>query len=241
MNESFLNYHSKLHSFHLFSIQHLITIGIIVGVCTILFVFRNVFNDIGNRNLFRFLMVFLLLISDILQQIWFIQQKAWSLKTALPLQLSDLVVLLAIIMLMTKGELLFKFLYFSGLGSSIQAILTPDLGNYSFPHFQYIEFFILHGGVLVACLFILWAYHYKPTIHSLWASTFIINVYGAGVFFLDKKLKANYLYLFKKPSSGSLLDFLGPWPWYLLTMDLAMILIFYIIYSPIILRKKFND
>ncbi|WP_191275135.1 YwaF family protein [Neobacillus kokaensis] len=229
---AYFQFHSKLDSFRLFSMEHLVTIAIIIILCILPFVTRNQYKKDGKRRLFRFPLAFLLLISDVLQHLWLVEENAWSIKRDLPLHLSDLVVILAIIMLLTKSNKLFQFMYFAGIGSSIQAILTPNLGRYSFPHFQYIEFFISHGGVILACMFMIAAFNYRPTIRALWVTVLIVNLYAACVFFLNKLLGSNYLYIMKKPKTPSLLDYLGPWPWYLLSMEIVMIVSFYILYIP---------
>jgi hypothetical integral membrane protein (TIGR02206 family) len=177
-------------------------------------------------------------VSDASEHLWLINENAWSIRRDLPLQLSDLVVILAIVMLLTSSYKIFQFMYFAGIGSSIQAILTPDLGKFSFPHFRYIEFFVAHGGVVLACLFMVVAFNYRPTIRSMWVTILIVNLYAACVFFLNKFLGANYLYIMKKPGTASLLDYLGPWPWYLLSMELVMILSFYILYIPFRIKRK---
>ena len=226
----YFQYHSKLDSFRLFSMGHLLTIGIIIFLCILLFVLRKM-------RFFQFFLAYLLVASEVSQHLWLIIEKAWSIKRDLPLQLSDLSVLLAIVMLLVRSEKLFQFLFFAGLGSSIQAILTPDL-QFSFPHFQTIEFFVSHGGVVLACLFMVVAFRYRPTIRSMWVTILIVNLYAAGIFFLNKILGANYLYIMKKPGNASLLNYLGPWPWYLLSMELVMILSFYLLYSPFWIKKS---
>lgn len=235
MHEYF-RYHSKLDSFRLFSVGHLMTIGVIFFLCILLIVLRNELKKNGKRRLLRLSLASLLVVSEASQHLWLMGEKAWSIKRDLPLQLSDLSVLLAIVMLFVRSNKLFLFLYFAGLGSSIQAILTPDL-RFSFPHFQTIEFFVSHGGVVLACLFMAMAFPYRPTIKSMWMTILIVNLYAAGVFFLNKVLGANYLYIMKKPRNASLLDYLGPWPWYLLSMELVMILSFYLLFSPFWIKK----
>jgi hypothetical integral membrane protein (TIGR02206 family) len=236
--QKFFQFHSKLDSFRLFSVEHLLTIGIILVLCIPLFVFRKDLKQKRKRRLFRFSLAFFLLFSDALQHLWLVYENAWSIKRALPLQLSDLAVVLAIVMLLTRSYKLFQFLYFAGFSSSIQAILTPDLHKFSFPHFEYIEFFVSHGGVVLACLFMVVAFNYRPTIRSMWVTILIVNLYAVCVFFLNKLLGANYLYIMKKPESASLLNYLGSWPWYLLSIELVMILSFYILYSPFWIKRK---
>ncbi|WP_088011336.1 TIGR02206 family membrane protein [Gottfriedia acidiceleris] len=236
--ERFFQFHSKLGPFRLFSLNHLLTIGIILILVVLLFVFRKQIQESRKKRLLRFSLAFLLFANESLFHIWLVYKNAWSLKTGLPLELSDITVILAIIMLVTNSYRVFQFMYFAGLASSIQAILTPDLGHYSFPHFRYFEFFVSHGGVVLACLIMVVASKYRPTIPSLWVTVLIVNLYAACVFFINKSLKANFMYLMKKPENASLLDYLGPWPWYLLSAELVMIVSFYILYSPFWLKRK---
>lgn len=238
--QPFFQFHSKLDSFRIFSREHLLTIGIILALIVLLFTIRKLLQEQGKKQLFRFSLAFLLFTSEACYQLWLVYENAWSVKKALPLQLSDLAVILAIVMLLTNSFKLFQFMYFAGLGSSIQAIMTPDLGRYSFPHFQYIEFFVSHGGVVLACLFMVVAYKYRPTFPGMWMTALIINLYTGFVFLLNKWLGADYLYIMKKPENASLLDYLGPWPWYLLSLELVMIVSFYLLYSPFWLKKKLD-
>lgn len=234
--QAFFQYHSKLHPFRLFSVEHLITIGIIFVLCIFLFIFKNKLKEIGKS--IGLILSILLMISEGTQQLWLLYEHAWTWKRALPLQLSDLAVILAIIMLLTKSYKLFHFMYFAGLGSSIQALLTPDLGKYSFPHFQYFEFFVSHGGVVLACLFMVMVFRYRPTTPSMWVTILIVNLYSGLIFFLNKWWGTNYLYMMQKPRVPSLLNYLGPWPWYLLSLEMVMILSFYILYIPFWIKKE---
>ena len=236
--KEFFQFHSKLDVFHPFSVEHLMTMAIILILCILLFVFRKKLKEKRGRRLFRFSLAFLLLAANVLYHLWLIYEHAWSAKMALPLHLSDLAAILAIVMLLTKNYRIFQFMYFAGLGSSIQAILTPDLDRFSFPHFQYIQFFVSHGGVVLACLFMVVAFNYRPTIRSMWVTILLVNIYAGCVFFLNKLLASNYLYIMKKPGVSSILNYLGPWPWYLLSLELVMILSFYILYSPFWIKRK---
>jgi hypothetical integral membrane protein (TIGR02206 family) len=234
--ETYFQIHSKLDSFHLFSVSHLLTLGIIFALCLLLFVTRNEVRK-KQRN-YRFLLASILFMGDFSQHFWLIHERAWSAKSDLPLHLSDLAVILAIAMLLTSSNKLFQFMYFAGLGSSIQAILTPDLGKFSFPHFRYFEFFISHGGVVLACLFMVFVFKCKPTLRSMWVTVLIVNLYAVCLFFINKAIGSNYLYIMKKPENASILNILGPWPWYLIPMEVVMILSFYILYSPFWIKKK---
>lgn len=206
------------------------TLAVIAVLAILLFLFRQTVKRPKLSKFLRYLFVFLLLGSQIGYQIWMIAAGRWSVRTSLPLQLSDLSVYLSAIMLVTKSRKLFVFLYFVGIGSSIQALATPDLGMFSFPHIRYILFFISHGSVFLSCLLMTVIGTYRLRQRSLWVTVLIVNVYGVCIYLLDRWLGANYMYLTKKPGGSSLLDVLGPWPWYIVSAEAITIACFYILY-----------
>lgn len=187
------------------------TLAIISLLAILLFLFQDEVKQPRASRFLRSLFVFLLLGSQIGYQIWMVATDRWSVRTSLPLQLSDLSVYLSAIMLVTKSRKLFVFLFFVGIGSSIQALATPDLGMFSFPHIRYILFFISHGSVFLSCLLMAVIGTYRMGQRSLWVTVLLVNVYGVCIFLIDRWLGANYMYLTKKPGGSSLLDVLGPW------------------------------
>lgn len=233
---TFFHYHSKLAPFRAFSGEHLVTLALIFVLCMFLFVFEKKVKE--KQPFFRYSLALLLLASEGSYHIWLIFTHAWSAKKALPLHLSDLAVILAIVMLLTKSDRVFQFMYFAGLASSIQAILTPDLYKYSFPHFRSIQFFVSHGGVILACLLMVAALDRRPTSRAMWVTILFVNLYAACVFFVNTLLGSNYLYIMEKPRMSSLLNYLGPWPGYLLSLEAVMVLSFSILYSPFWIKRK---
>ncbi|MDY0938583.1 TIGR02206 family membrane protein [Priestia megaterium] len=231
----FFTCHPVQHSFQLFSVEHLVTLAIIVVIGACIFLCRK---QLRRKMCVFGLLSFVLIASEVAYQAWEIGCHQWSAKTSLPLQLSDIVVLLAAVMLITKSRFLFYFVYFAGISSSVQAMITPDLGGYAYAQFRYVQFYVSHGGVVLACCVLIATCRYQPTFRSLWVSVLFVNLYGAFIYIMNRLIGANYLYMMKKPGHASLLDILGPHPWYLVWVEGIMILSFLVLYLPFWIHKK---
>lgn len=138
----------------------------------------------------------------------------WTVRYDLPLQLTDAVSLAAIIALLTRQRLFIELVYFWALSASLQAVLTPDLGS-SFPSVFYFTYFLYHlGSIVAACLLVFGCrlYPRRGAIRQVYMLTLAFAALsGLG----DVITGGNYMYLRTKPSHGSLLSVMGPWPLYI--------------------------
>jgi len=58
------------------------------------------------------------------------------------------------------------------------------------------------------------------------------------VFGLNMLLGSNYMYLAHKPATASAIDFLGPWPLYLLWLELIALALFLLMALPFVKRGR---
>ena len=137
-----------------------------------------------------------------------------ELATALPLQLCDTAIFVAALALLLRTQLLVEVTYFWGLAGTIQALITPDLPQH-FPSFPFFQYYVAHGGIVAAALFLVVGLGRWPRRDAVLRVLVITVAYVFVVGAIDAATGANYLYLRSKPASGSLLDLLGPWPWYI--------------------------
>ncbi|QKE75167.1 TIGR02206 family membrane protein [Arthrobacter citreus] len=144
--------------------------------------------------------------------------------------------------LITKNYKIYDIIYFWGLAGAIQSVITPDM-KYAFPHFKYIQFFITHGGIILSICYMTYIFGYTPTFRSLIKSFLYLIMLAIPIYLLDYFIKGNYLFLRAKLPGANLLDFFGPWPYYLIVLGLLQIPYFLILYSPIHLinNKKKNN
>jgi hypothetical integral membrane protein (TIGR02206 family) len=103
-----------------------------------------------------------------------------------------------------------ELLWFWALTASLQATLTPDLAQ-SFPDVRYFTYFVTHGGALVAVVVL----RALPQPGGMWRACAATLAWTALAAIGDVVTGGNYMFLRHKPSHGSLLDVMGPWPVYI--------------------------
>ncbi|MCI0366299.1 MAG: TIGR02206 family membrane protein, partial [Phycisphaerales bacterium] len=110
-------------------------------------------------------------------------------------------------------------------------LLTPDLWE-PFPSFSTVQFFIAHGLVVVAVLFLTWTGQMRPRPGSVLRAMLAVNVFAGAVGSFNLIFGTNYMYLRRKPENPSLLDIMGPWPWYILSAQAIALALFTLLWLP---------
>ncbi|TCZ77783.1 TIGR02206 family membrane protein [Paenibacillus albiflavus] len=222
--------------FQAYAPSHFVTLVILLCCAILLFVYRNKLRHTRYRNYVRIALVIILILSEISLNIWYVWQNLFDVKNTLPLELCSISLYLCIVMLIWRSERIFHIVYFTGIGGAIMALLTPSL-DYAYPHFRFIEFFAAHMAIILSVLYMVWIEQYRPTLKSVFLAMGFLNILLLVVGSMDYLVGANYMFLAHKPSTSSLLDVLGPYPWYLLSLEIVAFILFLILYLPFI-RKK---
>ena len=139
-----------------------------------------------------------------------------SISHSVPLQLCDLAELTAAYALWSQRNWAFALAYFWGLPLSSQALITPDLSAPDFPGHSFVTFFALHLLVVWAAIYLTWGYGMLPGWRSYRLAVITTLAWGAFTFIFNTIAGSDYGFLNRKPLNASMLDFLGPWPYYVL-------------------------
>lgn len=149
----------------------------------------------------------------------------------LPFELCDISLWLTVLALLLLHQRTFELAYYWGVAGAGMAALTPDLIA-PLASVSSINFFVRHGGTVMALLYLLWSRQARPRPRS-WRFAFLaLNLYAAAVALLDFLFGTNYLYLRNKPASASLLNAMGRWPLYILSADLLALIFFLVMAVP---------
>jgi hypothetical integral membrane protein (TIGR02206 family) len=217
--------------FTLFGPAHVVAIGVIgaVGVVVPLWV-RSRGSATGETRVAHVLAT--LLVVQEFFRIWMdVQVYGIPLAQRLPLHLCGIAIFLTAVVLVRRTRILYEIVYFWGLGGTVQAILTPEL-HFGFPHPIFILFFLSHGLIILGALYATVVFRLRPTHRSIWKVFLVTLVYAALITPVNIALKTNYLFLMHKPERASVIDYFGPWPWYIPVLGVAGAISFYVYYTP---------
>jgi hypothetical integral membrane protein (TIGR02206 family) len=132
----------------------------------------------------------------------------------MPFNLCNISTWMAVLACATLAPLAVEWVYYLGFAGAAMALLMPDMGD-SWPP----RFFLNHGGIVVAASTLVFGGvgGRVGTIRSgaVWRCFGLLLVYAALVGTFDRVYGMNYGYLCSKPEGVTLMNLMGPWPFYL--------------------------
>jgi len=137
----------------------------------------------------------------------------FDIDVTLPLHLCDLAWVAASVALWTHHRYAVALTYFWGLVLTTQGILTPSLGE-DFPEVRFFAYWALHLLIVWTAVYLVWGLGLAPAWRDYGVALGATLLWAVTVYTFNEVADTNYGYLQRKPSNGSILDLLGPWPWY---------------------------
>jgi hypothetical integral membrane protein (TIGR02206 family) len=161
----------------------------------------------------------------------------WNISENLPLQLCGISNLIGcFILFLPKNKTLFEFFYYAGIIGAIQAFLTPQINNFDGTNYEYIEYYISHGGILLLPIYMFNNLGYKLRKFSWLKVLIYLNILLIFIMPLNFKINSNYMYLAYPPNVDNPL-IIGEWPYYIMCWEIIIVIFSYTLYV-ISTRKK---
>lgn len=223
-------------SLALLTVEHVGAIAAVVGVTAGLTIAARIRPGRWLTVVSRMLAV-LIVIAEPSYWVTQVMNGTWSARYDLPLQLSNASELVAAAALWWPKPILVELTYFWGLGAVLQALATPDFSQH-FPDPAYFRFYVTHGGVLAAAIFLVVGRRIFPRPGAPLRVFLITIAFTAAVGLADVVTGGNYMYLRIKPAAGSILNFMGPWPWYIASGALLALVFLTILNAPFWLVRR---
>ncbi|HXC80033.1 MAG TPA: TIGR02206 family membrane protein [Candidatus Acidoferrum sp.] len=218
------------------STEHLLTVAVIAVMIAALVTATRLRPGAWTVTAGRVLAI-VILTNEASWWVWLAVHHEWGVSYALPLQLCDLAAFVAAAALWFRRPLPVELTYFWGVAGTINGIITPDLSDH-FPSYGFFQYFIAHGTIVGAALFLVIGLRIAPrpwATARIFGLTLALLVFDAGA---NALTNGNYLYLRHAPGVHSLLDVIGPWPWYIVAAAGLALTFFILLDMPFIIHRR---
>ena len=152
----------------------------------------------------------------------------FSLKLHLPIHLCRTANILIFVVLFFRSFLAYEIVFFWGL-TVIHAVITPDITQ-GFPHYHFVRYWLTHQLMIIGIIYATFIYDIRPHKTSIYKSFVTLLLFFLITVPVNLSLDANYFWICGKPPVGTVLDYFGPWPWYLIVATLLALVHFYFFY-----------
>ncbi|PYZ98280.1 TIGR02206 family membrane protein [Alteribacter lacisalsi] len=214
--------------FMMFTWHHwLMIIILIIGIAGII-IFRRALKDHVSRR-WEIGIAITLLLAEAGYHTWLIVTGNWGTHHALPLELCNISLVLIIVILLTRHRATQNIVLFIGIAGALQAIITPVL-SYGLPHFRFVHFFYTHILIIWTAVYFAVVRGYRPAFSDVLKAMLFLNLLLPVILLINAQVEGNYWFLAGKPEEGSMLDFLGPHPWYIISLEFVAFGIFTLIW-----------
>ena len=156
---------------------------------------------------------------------------SWTVRWSLPLHLCEAGCFLVAAALWWRFRFAFEMAYFWGLGGTLPGLFTPDIPGH-FPQPVFFQYYAEHGLLVLGAFYLVVALRMRPARLAVLRVSVTTLIYAAAVAVVDYFTGGNYLFLRNIPPTRTFLDYMGPWPWYLVTLTVLALAAFTILYLP---------
>ncbi|MBE37271.1 MAG: TIGR02206 family membrane protein [Flavobacteriales bacterium] len=218
-------------------IYNLITIFVIVGI---IFFSKSISST--HKNRLSLIIAGLFICEFLFMDIYHIYTGLWSMQDSMPLHLCSIMWFVCIYLFLTHKQWAFEMILFIGMPGGIHSLLTPELTHGdSFLH--KIDFFVGHGGLVLAPFYAIFVMKMWPRKNAWWKSFLKLQILVLIVGIINYLLGSNYMYLAYPPIANNPLipsaeSFFGQWPYYILIFELAVLMHAIIINIPFLLKSE---
>lgn len=161
-----------------------------------------------------------------------------SISDSVPLRLTDLATMAAAYALWSQAHWAFALTYYWCLTLSAQALISPAETGPDFPHPEFLAFWGIHLLAVWAAIYLTWGRRMRPQWRSYRIAVLVTAVWAVTTLIFNRIAGTNYGFLNRKPDTASLLDVLGPWPLYVLTATILILIVWALMTYPWVRTRR---
>jgi hypothetical integral membrane protein (TIGR02206 family) len=165
---------------------------------------------------------------------------SWTIRYSLPLHICEAGCFLLAAALWWRNRFAFEMSYFWALGGTMPGLFTPDVPG-RFPMPVYFQYYLEHGLLVLGAFYLVIVLGMRPAKGAVRRVSVVTAAYAVVIGFVDYFTGGNYLFLRNLPPTRTFLDYMGPWPWYILTLTVTAVIIFTLLYLPFMRRAPARE
>lgn len=213
-----------------FTYDHFMPI-LVISLIFIVIIFLTKDSTVKKRFNIAFLLSLIPLTAVISRMVITTIEGIFSIQHELPLHLCRLISIVLPVFIWSRNLKWINTLYFLIIVGTLQAVITADL-QYTLPHYSYFIYWIFHVSLVWIPVYIIIRLQIVPSKKDMIRAFIVGNIYLLFTLIINFGIGSNYFYSRHKPPGGSLLDFFGPWPWYILVVEGLAMVLFILAYLP---------
>jgi len=228
--------------FQTFGTPHLVVMGLTMAFAVVLSMLARRNPDGRMAAAIGYLLAAMLLINEVSAGGQRLLQFGldYFIRNHLPLHICGVANLVTAATLFFRNRRTYEIAYFWGLVGSANAVITPGAMDAGFPSWRFFQYFIVHSGIVVGVLYATWGLGMRPTLAGLFRAFIALNVFAVAVGTVNLLLGSNYMYLSKPPWGTVSPFFFAPWPWYIPILDAVALVMFFAVYLPVYLARRYQ-
>jgi hypothetical integral membrane protein (TIGR02206 family) len=138
----------------------------------------------------------------------------------LPFEICNALFFIAAFALYRRHRVALEVTYLWAFAATLHALITPTPGE-GFPSVEYVRYFAAHGLLVLAGAYALLGLDVPIGGWSILRASIALQLLEGIVAVVDLVFDQNFMYLRRPPPSPTLIDSLGPWPIYLVSLELV--------------------
>ncbi|HPQ46500.1 MAG TPA: TIGR02206 family membrane protein [Clostridia bacterium] len=157
----------------------------------------------GNKRKFMVTVASVLLLCEVVRNVWFIAVGEFTLQQSLPLQLSRILVYTEVLAIFLNSRFLKEFTYACGL-FSVAAFIAPDIMQYPIFHIHTLRYSVAHIIIMAVPLMWIFADGFRPDIRYLPKCAALLAGIAVVAETVNILLGSNYLHIHYIPTHVNL-------------------------------------
>lgn len=115
--------------------------------------------------------------------------------------------------------------FFWTFSLTLQSLIFPIPGDHLYS-LEFFRYFLTHGLIIFNACYVFFRLNIPLNFQSLLNSFYALQILIIIAIPFNYFFELNFMFLNQKPPSPTPVDFFGPWPWYVLVVDLITFMVF---------------